>query len=191
MAWTGRWHLRIQRSAEIFRVIEIRHEWIWQLLRHHMNRKKRSTPCLTEADKGLPFSFQWHLLVCKYIPFVLDYRDFLPAMIIDSWIQCLANMNTDNSAVVMFESPRILGTSNGCTELCKAILGVGFPVHKPGIYSWYRLKRWGYLRFRYLKCFGDLGGSFHTQSKQVQAWIISQCGWLASPKQLRGDHECG
>ena len=67
-----------------------------------MNRKKRSTPCLTEADKGLPCSFQWHLLICKYIPFVLDYRDLAPAMIVDSWIQCLANMNTDNSAVVMF-----------------------------------------------------------------------------------------
>ncbi len=31
----------------------------------------------------------------------------------------------------------------------KAILGVGFPLHKPYPYSFYR---WGFLHFRYLKC---------------------------------------
>ena len=38
---------------------------------------------------------------------------------------------------------------NGGTEPYKAILGVGFPLHKPYPYS---LHRFSYLHFRYLKC---------------------------------------
>ena len=34
------------------------------------------------------------------------------------------------------KSPKVSGTKNAGTEPCKAILGVGFPLHKP--YSLYR-----------------------------------------------------
>ena len=45
-------------------------------------------------------------------------------------------------------SPKVSGTQNGGTEPYNAILGLGFPLHKPYPYS---LHRFSYLHFRYLK----------------------------------------
>ena len=58
--------------------------------------------------------------------------------------------------------PRISGTQNGGTEAYKAVLGVGFPLHKPYPYSLYR---WGFLHFRY----------------QRNVW------WLRVPHQAQGN----
>ncbi len=61
--------------------------------------------------------------------------------------------------------------------LCSAILGVGFPLHKPYPYSLYR---WGFLHFRYLKCLviGQLEGSYLCTSPRCSQ--LQHCyGWCA------------
>ena len=41
--------------------------------------------------------------------------------------------NIDETLREVLFSPRILGTQNGGTEPYKAVLGMGFPLHKPYI----------------------------------------------------------